>query len=961
MKRVRVFCVVWACVISGLAVADTVTWTGGGDSDLWSSAGNWGGTALVGGEALVFAGTTRCTNINDWADATAFAGLTFASDAGVFNLSGASITLDGNLVNNSARAQLINLGLVLNATRTVNVAGHNLTLAGSLSGSGGITKLGTNMLFVTGDNAYDGVTTINAGALRISHPHALGSSVGGTIVVATNRLELAGNIMVSDESVTINGNGGNNNGALQTVSGSNTWAGPIIIGTTDARIGVTPSNGMLVVSGVISDGSNTYSLAVRNADNGGPTVLTGTNAYKGETKLIVGTVRLAGGNDRLPTNTVVRLGNGSNISTATLDLNGCNQTVAGITQDGTTMTRKIINSSTTLVSTLTVNTRASFTYSGSLSGNLNLEKMGTNRLTLSAFNDFTGQVTVREGMLYIAAVSALYDATLNTGVTPMMGTLAFDTNTVINVGGVIGSNDLVMTNSVGAPIHLRVRGAQTTSFDGRILLGSDFTKTGAGAFTLKNPATYTGRTYLLDGRLIIPSEDVLGVYPETFVQDQIVFDGGTLSFSSNFVLSASNRGITLNAGGAKFEQTDVNSTLTISKNLIGSGGVGKLGSGVLTLPVSNAYDGVTTVSRGILRVANNYALGSPLGGTVVESAYQLELADGVCVMGETLTINSGGMTTTPVPPSAPQVNRGAFQAGVNATAEWAGPVVLANSSTRVGAQNGGHLIISGVISGSSAANPLQVSGNPTDRMKGVELRGANTYAGKTELVRGVLVMGAENTLPSTTIVNVHWSSANSNEFALLDLNGYSQQVAGLQNAGYSGSYAVITNRSATTATLTLNQSIDTDYNGLLLGNIALVKDGPGTLILTNQNAYSGITMVSGGTLRLAVNNALPVTNAVVFAGGTLDLTGSAQTLGVLSVIAPSTLRVNGGTLTVQAQTPDEWSGDLVVEGTLGATTLRIQPALTSAQLARIRYEGGSVVQNAAGYINKAYGTAILIQ
>lgn len=951
---------VCACVICTWASAQTLTWSGAGESDLWSAANNWGGIAPVGGESLIFAGTTRCTNVNDLASGTAVAGITFSTDAGAFSLSGASIALNGTVVNSSARMPLINLDMALSATRTVNTLSNNVTLAGSISGSGGLIKTGGNTLYLSGSNTYEGVTTVNSGAIRVSHPNALGSTLGGTIVTADPyRLELSGNITVSNEAVTIIGKG-NNNGVLQTVSGSNTWAGPVILGATDARIGVTPSNGVLVVAGVISDGTNAYSLVVRNADNGGPTILTSTNAYKGETKIIVGTLRLAGGDDRLPTNTVVRLGNSSNIATALLDLCGYNQTVAGMAQDGTTMPRKIINSVTSTVSTLTVNTRSAYTYSGSLSGNLNLEKVGTNRLTLAAFNDCFGQVSVREGILQLGTATALNDATLNTG-TNAMGILSFDTNTVINVGGLVGSNDLVMTNTLGAPIHLRIRGTQTTSFDGRILSGSDLTKTGFGTFTLKHPATYTGRTYLVDGRLIIPYEDVLGVYPATFVQDQIIFDGGTLSFSSNFVLGASNRGITLNAGGAKFEQTDTNSTLTISKNLIGSGGLWKLGSGMVTLPVSNAYDGVTTVSRGILRVANPFALGSTVGGTVVESGYQLELADGVNVVNETLTIYSGGMTMTPVPPASPQVNRGAFQAGVNATAEWAGPLILGNNSTRVGAQNGGHLILSGVISGSNVANPLQISGNPGDRVKGVELRGQNTFAGKTELVRGVLVMGAENTLPSTTIVNVHWSSANSNELALLDLNGFSQIVAGLQNTGYSGSYAVITNRSATLATLTVNQAIDTDYNGLLLGNIALAKGGAGTLILTNQNAYSGATVVSGGTLRLAVNNALPVTNGVVLAGGTLDLAGSAQTIGSLNVTGASIVRLNGGSLAVTAQTADAWTGTVVVEGTLGATTLRIQPALTAEQLSHIQYEGGSVVQNAQGYIHKYYGTTLLIQ
>lgn len=955
---IAVCCVV---VLSGARVsAETRTWDGGGENDNWSTAGNWGGTAPVADDALVFAGTVRGTNVNDLADWTPFAGLTFNSGAGLFRLTGAPIILGGNIVNNGAAAHQINLGMELNATRTVNTASGNLILNGVLSGSGGLSKSGSSTLFLNGDSTYEGTTAINTGVIRISHPRALGSAAGGTTVASGHRLELAGGITVVDEAVTINGNGGNNNGALQTASGSNTWAGPVIIGSSGARLGVTPSNAMLTVTGVISDGATPFNLAIRNADSGGPTVIANTNAYKGETQVIVGILRLGGGDNRLPTNTVVRLGNSSNVAYAQFDLDGCNQTVAGITQEGSNMVRRITNTSTSTVATLTVNNRSLYTYSGFLSGNLNLEKTGTNRLTLTENNDFTGQVTVRDGTLQVGGAWTLQNATLNTGDGPM-GVLAFDTNTVFNIGGLVGTNDLVMTNRYGAAIHLRVRGSQATAFDGRILLGSDFTKVGGGTFAMNNAATYTGRTYLMDGRLVVPTEDVLGVYPETFVQDQIVFGGGTMSFSSNFVLAASNRGITLEAGGGRFEQTDVNAELTVSKSLVGSGGLQKLGAGVLTLPVSNAYEGVTTVSRGILRVAHDHALGGASGGTVVEGGHQLELSDGIKVTDETLTIFSGGMTVTPLPPSAPQPNRGALQAGVNATAEWAGPVVLGNNAARVGAQNGGHLILSGVVEGSVAWYALQTSVNAADRTKGVELRAQNTYAGKTEIVRGVLFLGIENALPATSVLNVHWSAANNAEYAALDLNGFNQTVAGLENTGNSGGNAVVTNRSTTAVTLTVVQDINTEYNGVLAGNFSFVKGGTGTLTLTNRNAHAGTTTVSGGTLRLAVDNALPGNNAVVMSGGTLDIAGTTNTVGSLTVTAQSTLLLGGGELAVSAQTADEWTGELLLEGTLGATTLRFQPALTSGQLSRIRYDGGRVVQNAAGYIGEYYGTVILLR
>ena len=93
----------------------------------------------------------------------------------------------------------------------------------------------------------------------------------------------------------------------------------------------------------------------------------------------------------------------------------------------------------------------------------------------------------------------------------------------------------------------------------------------------------------------------------------------------------------------------------------------------------------------------------------------------------------------------------------------------------------------------------------------------------------------------------------------------------------------------------------------------------------------------------------------------LDIGATTNTVGSVTVTAQSTLLLGGGELAVNAQTADEWTGELLLEGTLGPTTLRFQPALTSGQLSRIRYDGGRVVQNAAGYIGEYYGTVIMLR
>jgi autotransporter-associated beta strand protein len=240
------------------------------------------------------------------------------------------------------------------------------------------------------------------------------------------------------------------------------------------------------------------------------------------------------------------------------------------------------------------------------------------------------------------------------------------------------------------------------------------------------------------------------------------------------------------------------------------------------------------------------------------------------------------------------------------------------------------------------------------------LKGANTYSGITGITRGTLFMGAANSLPAASVLDVHWSNANNTDYAALDLCGFDQTVGGLQNSGFSGNFAVVTNSSATLATLVVNQTSTTVFSGLLAGKFALVKSGSGSLSLTNRNVYSGSTTVSGGTLRLGVNGAIPSASKVVLSGGALDVSGTTNTVASLTVVADSTLSLGTGTLAVSAQGSDAWTGSLTVTGTLGATSLRFQSALSASQLAAIRNGGKRVMQNADGSITPWYGTIVLV-
>lgn len=180
---------------------------------------------------------------------------------------------------------------------------------------------------------------------------------------------------------------------------------------------------------------------------------------------------------------------------------------------------------------------------------------------------------------------------------------------------------------------------------------------------------------------------------------------------------------------------------------------------------------------------------------------------------------------------------------------------------------------------------------------------------------------------------------------------------------------------------------------VVLAGMHVAKAGPGTVSLSGDNTYIGVTEVSAGTLALDSSRALS-TNAVAMTGGTLAVNADGIAAGGISVTNAS-VTVNGadfsagdislcaGTLTLAAPgtavgaltlTGDAavelgdgaeisfadssgmaWANDamLTVTGQLGETMVRFgtdATGLTKAQLSQIRCNGHRVFLDANGYL-----------
>jgi len=138
--------------------------------------------------------------------------------------------------------------------------------------------------------------------------------------------------------------------------------------------------------------------------------------------------------------------------------------------------------------------------------------------------------------------------------------------------------------------------------------------------------------------------------------------------------------------------------------------------------------------------------------------------------------------------------------------------------------NGLTLSLNGGVGG---ADDLIISGGGT-----VSLGGTNTYTG------------------NTTIINN----------TLLTISG-AGQLGG-------GNYAsAITDNGAFNYSSSARQTL----SGFVSGSGALTVNGPGTLVLSGTNTYTGYTAVNGGTL--ALGSSLASSNITVAGGATLDVSG----------------------------------------------------------------------------------------
>jgi fibronectin-binding autotransporter adhesin len=848
-----------------------------------------GGTAVTGGTlALTGSGTAGASSGSIAVDTGA------ALD--VRNTLANAVTLTGGMLETTTGNGIVNGAVTLNGSNTFTTGTSALlTVNGIVIGttpSSGLTVSGPGTVVLTGLNTYGGGTSVNSGTLALTGNGTAGASSGVVAVGSGAALDVRNTVA---NAVNLTG------GTLETSTGSGVVNGGVTLNGSGTF--TTGNSAMLTVNGIVSGSTPLSALTVNGA---GTVVLTGVNTYGGGTTLASGTLQ----------------GNTSSLQGS------------------------IVNSAS-----LIFDQASNGTFSGTISGSGTVTKQNSGTLTFNSAQSYGGGTNVTGGTLALtgsgmagASTSAItvgsggaldVQNTLPDAVTLSGGTLETTTGNGVVNGAVTLSGNGIFTTGSGAV--LTVTGIVSGSTP-----SSAMTVNGSGTVVLTGLNTYGGGTTLASGSTL---------------------SGNTGSLVGNFT----------NNGTLVFNQA---SNGTYGGTISGNGLVVKQNTGTLTFNAAQSYGGGTAVTGGTLALTGSGTAGASSGAIVVDSGAALDvrntLSNAVILTGGTLetttgngvingavTLNGSSVFTTGssavltvngnvsggTPSSGLAVN-GPGTVVLNGVNTYGGGTTLASGSTlqgntnslQGGIVNGGSLIFNqasngtfnGTIGGNGAVTKLN-AGTLT-------FNTAQSYGGGTNVTGGTLSLAGSGTAGAST------GSVAVSSGAALDVRNTLANAVTLTG----GTLETTNGTGVVNGTVTLNgsgtfaagSSAVLAVSGIVSGTTpssGLTVSGPGTVVLTGLNTYSGGTAIASGTLQGNTNS---LRGGIANSGTLAFNQASNGTYGGTISGSGVVVKQNTGTLTLSA--PQSYTGGTAVTGgALQGNTVSLRGSITLASSTGLVFEQAS--------------------
>lgn len=877
-----------------------------------------------------------------------------------------------------------NVTVASSARMTAFTASTTGAVSGALQGSANLETTGAGAISLNGNAAgYTGTLTAAQGTLILNSP-----SLGGSLAVAATAT-------LNSESTVVG------NITLGTTGTSQLIFNPSTTAALTAT-GALTVNGTVVVSlsGAIP-AAGTYKVIQFGSKNGPWTAANfsvGSNFRPGtsftvnanDVSLTITKEALTWNNaagtsvwdtnnalnfrDNIPTNQKFYWGD----DVAFTDLPGAAQTIAitGVQQPSSVTVDSVFNYTFTAGA------------SGVIAGGSSLLKSGTGLLTINLANTYTGGTVIRQGAITHANAAATgsittggitlgdensgsssQEVTFTTGIQNLNNATAY--KPVIVSASATGTATLTFNQgaafanlslNAGRAVTLRttgtgsqsgmmgpISGAGSGDFNETIVFsapaGASLTYTAGYSGTNIIPNTFSGDVRITGGGNITLQNLVYinptfenGLIPDS---SNVTINSGTtwtLGWGDETINSLYGSGTMANSSGSTNTLTlgSANGDGSFTGVMSGAGGVIKNGTGTQALVGANTYTGSNEINQGTLVLSTR---ATAYGNTTV--------ADGATLA----TVGNGGSKW--ITGTLAMGSLSGATMDIRHFASSGTPCVEVTQSFSVF----GTVVVK--VSGLFSSGIYPLIRYPAEGIAGEGFSSLVLGALPPGVIANLVDDGAGTvSLNVTDAGEVTWTGVSSQVWDFTTANWKVGSNPALYEEGANllfndtvtpGRSAVVLNTTVSPAAVSFNNSLSTPYSlsgtGAITGTAGLFKKGSGKLTLTNQNTFTGDTIISGGELEIGngLVNASLLGNIVN--NSTLSFNNaSAQIIantisgtGALNKVSASTLTLTGansysGTTTLNQGTLQIGTG--VLNGSIASglyqlpagTTLRVDHA-----------------------------------